>query len=252
MKTPLPRVSVVVLTHNRLRMLRDAVRTLQEQDYPPELLEIIVVNDGSRDGTREWLDRQQSADPRLRAVHQEPRGIPAARNAGIRASGGDLVAIVADDYLMAPDYVKTFVSFLQEHPEAGVVRFGIIPASRWPGSLVSHFYYEVCFRRRLQQPRLWPEGASRMEKLRTYFRRLPKAPEGLSTNNMLEAAGAAAFRKEVFDRVGLFDETIKRGEDTDMSIRMRKEGIVMVYDPSHKIRHRYGRWGGDTLKKTFM
>ncbi len=243
-----PFVSVIVLTHNRLSMLKGAVETLLHQDYPPDAFEIIVVNDGSSDGTRTWLDQQ--SDQRIRAVHQAALGIPSARNAGIRAAKGDLIAIVADDYLLAPDYVSTFVDFLQSHPDARIVRFGIVPSDRWPGSLLSHFYYDLSFRKRLL-PHAWPKSASRREKLRTYFQKLPDTPETISTDHRLEAAGAAAFRRDIFDEVGLFDEQLKRAEDTDLSHRLRERGIAIYYNPHHKIRHRYGRWGGDTLKKSY-
>ena len=245
-----PLVSVIVLTHNRLRLMRDAVQTLCAQDYPGEALEIIVVNDGSTDGTRAWLEAEAGRNPRLRAVHQPALGIPAARNAGIRAARGDFIAIVADDYLLAPDYVSTFVRFFQAHPEASIMRFGIVPADRWPGSLLSHFYYEVSFRKRLQ-PRQWPASASRREKLRFHFRKLPAEPDTITTDHRLEAAGAAAFRRAVFDRVGRFDENLKRAEDTDLSVRLRNLGIPIHYNPHHKIRHRYGRWGGDTIAKNY-
>ncbi len=245
------KVTVIVLTHNRLALLRDTVQTLRVQQFPADRLELIVVNDGSTDGTREWLDQQTAtpSGPRLRAVHQPARGIPAARNAGIRAAAGEIIAIVADDYLLAPDYVHTFVEFFRERPNAQVVRFGIVPADRSPGSLLSHFYYEVSFRKRLQIHER-PPPSSKKEKLFDYFRKLPAPPEQITTEHRLEAAGAAAFRRAVFERVGFFDETLKRAEDTDLSARLRHMGIDIYYYPFHKIRHRYGRWGGDTFKKS--
>ena len=251
MKSPEPSVSVIVLTHNRIRLLRDTVRTLTEQSYPRDRLEIIVVNDGSSDGTRAWLDQEATPHGRIRAVHQDKLGISAARNTGILAARGDLIAIVADDYLLAPDYVSTFVRFFQQHPGARVVRFGIVASDRWPGSLVSHFYYEVSFKKRLHS-RSYSDEISLREKIRMYLRKDTTPPEKISTDHELEASGAAAFRREVFDSIGLFDEDLKRAEDTDMSIRLRKDGIPIWYYPFHKIRHRYGRWGGDTIKKNFL
>ena len=63
-------------------------------------------------------------------------------------------------------------------------------------------------------------------------------PEGgATTDHGLEAAGAAAFRREVFDRVGLFDESFVRGEDTEFTGRLRAAGIAVTYEPRVRIGH---------------
>ncbi len=92
-------VSVVIPTHNRLHLLAQTLHTVLAQDVD---LEVIVVDEASSDGTAEWLAGLR--DRRVATVrHDEPRGLPTARNVGLSASQGDWVAFVDDDDLWLPD-----------------------------------------------------------------------------------------------------------------------------------------------------
>jgi glycosyltransferase involved in cell wall biosynthesis len=105
-------VSVVIPTHNRRDLLRSCLRGVMGQEDVD--LEIIVVDDGSTDGTTELL--QAIGDPRLRVIrHDVARGVAAARNTGIAAAHGQWVAFTDDDDLWAP-------SKLREQLEAGEAR----------------------------------------------------------------------------------------------------------------------------------
>lgn len=95
-------VSVVVPTHNRRRLLPQAVRSILGQREVA--VELVVVDDGSSDGTGPWLDRLAAVEPRVRVLHHaEPRFISGARNAGIAHAAGRWIAFCDDDDLWAPD-----------------------------------------------------------------------------------------------------------------------------------------------------
>ena len=224
-------LSIVVLTHNRRELLRGCLESLFQQSDPGVPLEIVVVDDGSTDGTRAMVDELRAPRPWVEYRFQEHRGIPAARNAGIRSAIGDVIAIVADDYVLAPDYAKTIISFFREEPSARVVRFKIVAAGDDFLSRVSHAYREASIRRRLF------EGATH-DGYHHLWREF-NAEERYTVNHGLEAAGAAAFAREVFDEVGLFDESFLRAEDTDFTRRLRMKGIQVHYVPIPLIRHRY-------------
>jgi GT2 family glycosyltransferase len=81
--------------------------------------------------------------------------------------------------------------------------------------------------------------------------RLLRHEDTVTTVHGLEAAGAAAFRREVFDRVGLFDESFARAEDTDLTMRLRAAGIPIHYFPFHLIRHRYDAHLGSMLRTAY-
>lgn len=68
----------------------------------------------------------------------------------------------------------------------------------------------------------------------------------------MEAAGAAAFRREVLAAVGSFDESLQRAEDTDLTLRLRRLGVGVYYYPFQKIRHQYSPFMLDTVTKCFL
>jgi glycosyltransferase involved in cell wall biosynthesis len=118
-------ISIVVLTHDRKRLLRDCLHSLLAQTYPRDKIEIVVSDDGSRDGTRELVEQMQATDGRIKYAYQPHRGIAAARNHGLAHATGAVVAIVADDYILDPTYVSTIMRFFDKRPAARSC------ASRW-------------------------------------------------------------------------------------------------------------------------
>jgi GT2 family glycosyltransferase len=243
-------ISIVVLTYNRKRLLRDCLNSLLAQTYPRERLGIIVVDDGSADGTREMVDFLRSRHSHVKYVYQDHKGIPAARNNGIKNATGDIIAIVADDYILEANYAETVVTFFRDNPAAMVVRFKLVASRSDFGSRISHFYFDVSVRRRLcdasdQVAQSW------REQLTKALQKIPPLDEKITTQHGLEAAGAAAFRREVFARVGFFDESLQRAEDTDMTKRLRALGILIYYFPHHRIEHQYSPFLLDTLSKCF-
>lgn len=242
-------LSIIVLTYNRKHLLRGCLDSLFSQTAPRENLEIIVVDDGSTDGTEDMIREVSMNHPDLKYCRQSHKGIPAARNNGVVNASGNIIAIVADDYLLAPDYAETIIKFFHDNPNAMVVRFKIIAAEDDFFSRVSHFYFDVSVRRRLSCEEL--SGESWLESLKKKWQKLPLWEEQVTTQHDLEAAGGAAFKREVFQTVGLFDESLLRAEDTDMTRRLRAQDILVYYYPYHQIKHRYGRNVFATVNKCF-
>jgi glycosyltransferase involved in cell wall biosynthesis/2-polyprenyl-3-methyl-5-hydroxy-6-metoxy-1,4-benzoquinol methylase len=111
-----PRVSVVLPTHNHLKFLPRAIESILSQTFSN--FELIIVNDGSTDGTREYLDTLK--DPRIRVIHQDNKHLPEALNAAFRTTHGDLLTWVSADNYCAPAFLETFVAALEAHPGAGL------------------------------------------------------------------------------------------------------------------------------------
>jgi len=244
-----PQISIIILTYNRHHLLRDCLQSLMEQDVGSQQLELIVADDGSTDVTGQVVEEFRRKCARLVYVRHPHKGIPSTRNLGIRHALGSLIAIVADDYILAPDYASTIIRFFEDNPHADIVRFKIIASGNDISSRLSHFYYEISFMNRLVPK---PELTGNFEKLKWYFKRLPVPKSEIVIHFGLEAAGAAAFRRSVFDRAGLFDEELLRGEDTDYTRRLNALGIPVYYNPFHEVRHQYS-WGCfDTLQKSFI
>lgn len=237
-------LAIVVLTCNRCELLRGCLESLFVLNDPGIPLEFVVVDDGSTDGTEDMMRRLTASRPQWKYVRQAHMGIAAARNTGIRNSRSEWIAIVADDYLLAPDYAQSIVAFFRDHPQAQVVRFKMVAGNGNFLNRALHAYQEASVKRRLAARHA--DGSRR-----SMWRRLPDE-EKISVDHGLEAAGAAAFRSEVFRRVGLFDESFIRGEDTDFTRRLLAAGIPVHYSPFHCIGHRHDSDLGASLKSTFI
>src|SRR5215510_2656492 len=99
-----PEVSVVIPTHNRLEVLAEVLQALEFQQGAPSF-EVVVVDDGSSDGTSDWL-RHRSFSLPLRVLTQENRGPAAARNTGVAVASGRWVAFLGDDTVPSPTWVR--------------------------------------------------------------------------------------------------------------------------------------------------
>jgi glycosyltransferase involved in cell wall biosynthesis len=192
-----PLVSVVVPAFNAVRFLPEALASIVRQGYEP--LEIVVVDDGSSDGTGE-VARASRARPVV--IEQPNRGPAAARNRGIAAAKGELIAFLDADDLWPDGKLALQVPRLMEDASLDVV--------------LGQIRYEALDDRTLDGIRF-------------------DAPEGVLTNVNL---GAGVFRRNVFDRVGLFDESLRFSEDQDWFLRAREldAGIAVLGEVTLRYR----------------
>ncbi len=112
-----PGISVVLPTYNHLRWLPAAIADIcaqTRQDW-----ELIIVNDGSTDGTSEWLDAQP-ADPRVRIIHQDNAGPHEAINAGVRVAGGEYLTWVSADNRSAPYFLEALAAALDMEADCAI------------------------------------------------------------------------------------------------------------------------------------
>ena len=109
------KVSIVLPTYNHLEFLPTAIHGILKQTYND--FELIVVNDGSIDGTREYLDSLK--EPRIRVIHQDNKRLPEALNTGFRAAHGELLTWISADNYCAPIFLEALVGALDAYPNAG-------------------------------------------------------------------------------------------------------------------------------------
>ena len=118
----MPDISVVVPTFNRQSLLKKCIRSLLEQDYAN--YEVIVVNDGSTDGTAEYLTKLR--DRRLVIISQRNKGYGAARNAGFSRAKGRIIASTDDDCVAGKDWLHRIAIQFSLHPEIDAVGGSIV------------------------------------------------------------------------------------------------------------------------------
>jgi hypothetical protein len=120
--TQLPKVSVLVPTHNYERYIEQSVQSALDQDYPPDRLEVVVVDDGSTDRSGELIQRMVDRNPgRIRFVTQENRGQIGTIDRARREATGELVAFLDADDVWLPDKTRKQVAAFQAEPGVGLV-----------------------------------------------------------------------------------------------------------------------------------
>jgi glycosyltransferase involved in cell wall biosynthesis len=187
-----PLVSLVVPSYNVERYVADSIESALAQTYRP--LEIVVIDDGSTDGTadvvRRYLDR-----PEVVYVHQQNRGLAGARNRGVDEAHGEFIGLLDADDLWLPDKVETCIDYLTAHPQIGWVTTDCFlmrdeqrTEDRYYGAFV---------------PDEFPEPRDQIATI--------------ALRNFMSVA--VIIRRELFERFGRFDEGLRSSEDYDLWIR---------------------------------
>jgi GT2 family glycosyltransferase len=195
-------VSIVITCYNQGRFLSAAIESAQTQTRPAD--EITVVDDGSTDETQEVIRRIEG----IQSVRQTNRGLSAARNLGLRSSSGSLLIFLDADDTLEPTAVEAGLRALAEHPTSAFV-FGR--------------FFRSTDRGRWQDPvsaRPWPQDAY----------------PGLLHRNFIGMHAVVMYRRDVLERVGGFDESLRACEDYDLYLRVARdfpihghEAIVAIY-----------------------
>ena len=188
-------VSAVLTCYNEEKYIGDAIGSVVQQTRYDAISEIIVVDDGSEDNSeeviREWGDRCS----KLHYVHQENQGLPVARNTGIERSSGDFIALQDGDDIWLEERLEHQLCFLSDHPDVGLLytdaySFGEGEDGKKRGYCNRYKYGDSDVLRRL-----FVEGGSIL-------------PSTTLINN------------ECFRTVGLFDPSLRLGQDTDLWLRI--------------------------------
>jgi len=203
-----PEISVIVPTHNRREQLRLCLTSLECQTAPPENFEVVVVIDGSSDGTAEMLSERT---PRfaLCVTMQPQRGAGAARNLGARRARGSIFLFIDDDVVASPSLVSA-------HLEAHRGRTGIVGIGRI-------------------EPRL-PSGADRFARRRAdawrqHGERL--AHRRLSYVDMY--GGNLSINRTAFEQVGGFATDLPEENDFELAYRLDRAGAEFQFVPNASV-----------------
>src|SRR5215510_5701311 len=216
----MPEVSVIIPTYNRCEMVREAIASVLAQTFQD--FELIVVDDGSNDGTRE-LVREFSS---VRYTFQENRGVSAARNRGATLSRGRLLAFLDSDDFWQPRKLEMQAAFFTAHPEA-----------------------RIC-----QTEELWLRNGVRVNPHQKH-----RKPSGdIFTRSLqlcLVSPSAVMMRRELFAQSGGFDESLPACEDYDLWLRIAaREPVYLIEEPlvvkrgghADQLSHKF--WGMDRFR----
>ena len=197
-----PRVSVVVCSYNGAATLAECLRSLGKLNYPD--YEVILVNDGSTDNTREIADRF----PSVRSIHQPNLGLSTARNVGLQAATGEIIAYTDSDCYADPDWLTLLVSQLLEGDSAAVGGPNFTPQDGW---------LAACVAASPGQP--------------THVLESDQVAEHIPGCNM-------AFWREALEAINGFDAQFRKaGDDVDVCWRLQQAGRWISFAPGAFVWH---------------
>jgi glycosyltransferase involved in cell wall biosynthesis len=220
-KRLMPRVSVIIPTHNRKAFVLEAVESVLAQTY--EDYELIVVDDGSTDGTGRALEQHGE---RLLYLYRANEGVSAARNFGLAHSQGEFIAFLDSDDLWLPKKLDVQIAFMDQHPQA-----------------------QICY-----TDELWIRHGKRVN---------PKKRHAKYSGEIYRfclplciiSPSSALMRRGLFEQVGTFDPGLPVCEDYDLWLRVAAS-FPVFFIPQRLIVKRGGHpdqlsrreWGNDRYR----
>lgn len=189
-------ISVIIPTFNRKETLKRAIQSVVMQSYTP--YEIIVIDDGSDDGTKEWLKDNY---PDVKYIYQMNSGVSSARNKGIKFARGDWIAFLDSDDEWLPSKLKDQANEIELNPAA---KF-------------------------LHTNEIWIRNGVRVNQMKKH-----KKYGGYIFEKCLDmcriSPSSVLIKKDIFEKIGMFDETLKVCEDYDLWLRFASKYPVHFLD----------------------
>lgn len=215
-------LSVIVPTHNRRAFLPALLASLAAQNYPADRWELIIVDDGSSDGTRAYLETGTDPRPRqMRYIFQRQSGAATARNTGAQAATGRALLFLDDDMIAAPELIGEHALVHQRDPDAVVIGHLSVPGRRsepwvaWEDAQMARHYGQL-------------DSGARLPGPRDFF------------------SGNCSVSTGLFHAIGGYNTTLVRTEDVELGYRLAAAGGTFYYrvhaDSLHLGQHKFGGW----------
>lgn len=196
---PLPFISLVIPLRNEEAYIENCLRSILAQDYPPERMEILFVDGCSTDRTVDIISKAAQTASHIRVLSNPHHTVPYAMNIGIRAAVGEYIVRLDAHSEYAPDYVSLSIQTLLDLPCDNAGGVWITKGKGYMGEAIAGALTTV-----------FGVGNAR-------FRLAPRS-------GYVDTVPFGAFRRDLFDRIGLYDERLTRNQDNELNYRIRKNG----------------------------
>jgi cellulose synthase/poly-beta-1,6-N-acetylglucosamine synthase-like glycosyltransferase len=201
--------SIVIPTYNEVTYISNCLDSIINQNYDLNKIEIIIVDGNSGDGTIEVLNNYKDRVPNIKLLHNPVRLTPVSLNIGIKASSGEVVVILGAHTSLDKDFIKYNNQFMHERnvQVTGGTQLNV--------------------------------GSTFIQKLIGLVMEIPFAMASASyrwskSEKYVDTVVYAAYRKEIFEQVGYFDENSRISEDAEFNWRIRRAGYKIFYSPKIK------------------
>jgi len=223
----MPLVTIILPIRNEALFIEKCLHTILAQDYPLERLEILAVDGMSNDSTRTIIAKMAQDTPQIRLLDNPQQITPTALNIGLRNTGGEIIIIVGGHCEIAPDYVSQCVRLLQERKVACVGGLLDTVGTGMIGEAIS-----------IAQSSPFGVGG-------VHFRN----PE-VQGERYVDTLAFGAYRADVFEKVGFFDEELVRNQDDEFNFRLTQAGGQILLSPRIKAAY-YSRTSWSKLWKQY-
>lgn len=197
------KVAVVIPCRNEEQYIGRCINSVLASDYPNELIEVFVCDGKSEDKTPVIVQEYSERHPNVKYLVNEQQTTPFALNLGITQSTGDVIIILGAHSELASNYISECVKILNEKPDVYCVG----------GVLKNHSEDELTKSIAVAMSSPFGVGSA-------HFRTGAKS-------GYVDTVAFGAYRKEVFEKIGLFDEELARNQDDEFNYRMTKNGMKL-------------------------
>lgn len=218
-----PRISAIIITHNRVEYLIKAIQSLLHQSLPKDQYEIIVVDNCSTDHTRETVEKL-SANNKVRYVFEPELGSSKSRNTGLQHARGTYVAFLDDDVITCPDWLEKILHVFETvQPRPGCVGGRVVPI--WESERPEWLSDSLLLSLALID---WSESPHVIDDLKKEH--LVSASIAFPTGLLKETGGFNT-------KLGRFGKDLLSNEDTFLQREIMRRGYSCYYDPEIVVRH---------------
>lgn len=199
-------VTVQICSRNRKDLLKRAITALFEQDFPKDRFELVIMDDGSEDGTSEMLEElSKTALCKMICLKQPHSGLAKGRNESIKAATGKYILFIDDDIIADKHLISEHYNSHEKHPKSIIMG--------------------------------WVNHTANLD------RRVPKFTMADISTSYFWTSNVSLERKYLFE-VGLFDEDFKEygWEDLELGRRLKKHGLIRRYNNRAVVFHYKGHW----------
>lgn len=210
-----PFVSTIIPFKNEELFIEECLRSVLRSDYPRDRLEVLVVDGMSTDGSAQKADRFAQSDPRVSLLSNPGRTVPKALNLALREAKGELILRLDAHSQISADYISRAVEHLE-----------VSGADCAGGTMTTVVRTRGCLSLAFQTALTHPFGVGN-----SHFRIGSREPRWVDT------VFGPCWRREVFERLGTFNEELERGQDMEFSRRITRSGGKILLVPGIEIRY---------------
>lgn len=208
MKKDLPFVSVIIPCRNEEKYIGQCLDSIIEQDFEKENLEVLVVNGASQDNTRGVVNKYANQHPFIKLLENREKYTPFGLNIGIREAKGEIIVRMDAHARYEKDYISKCVKYMKEYNADNVG--GVIKTLPTQNTFVAKAI-AICLSSLFGAASFFRLGSRKIREVDTVF--------------------GGCYRKEIFQKIGLYNENLIRSQDIELNLRLKKIGGKIILSP---------------------